>query len=72
MEVHVESWDEFLQAIQVSGNDVHCPNDAVWDMNEIAPDGIIGTIRFDCANVYGHNCTIKNLKYDGHINFHSG
>lgn len=71
-EVHVTSWSEFLQAIQVSGDDVHCPENAVWDMNELAPDGFIGTIRFDCANVYGNNCTIKNLKFDGHINFHSG
>ena len=71
-EVHVTSWTEFLQAIQVSGDDVNCPDGAVWDMNELAPDGFIGTIRFDCANVYGHNCTIKNLKYDGSIYFHSG
>ncbi|MCR4759852.1 MAG: hypothetical protein K5705_06240 [Oscillospiraceae bacterium] len=70
--VTVSSWTEFLQAIQISGDDVHCPENAVWDMNENAPDGFIGTIRFDCANVYGHNCTIKNLKYDGNINFHSG
>lgn len=71
-EVHVTSWTEFLSAIQVSGDTVHCPEDAIWDMNEIEPDGHVGTIRFDCDNVYGHNCTIKNLKYDGTINFHSG
>ena len=71
-EVHVTSWAEFLSAIQVSGDTVHCPEDAVWDMNELEPDGHIGTIRFDCDNVYGHNTTIKNLRYDGTINFHSG
>lgn len=71
-EVHVTSWSEFLQAIQASGDTVHCPDGAVWDMNNIEPDGHIGTIRFDCDAVYGHNTTIKNLKYDGNIPFHSG
>ena len=70
-EVHVTSWTEFLQAIQVSGDDVHCPDGAIWDMNELEPDGHVGTIRFDCSNVFGHNTAIKNLKYDGRIEFNS-
>ena len=71
-DVYVESWAEFLQAIQVSDDTVHCPENATWDMNELEPDGHIGTIRFDCDNVYGHNTTIKNLRYDGSVSFHSG
>lgn len=71
-DVYVTSWQEFLQAIQVSGNTVHCPDGAIWDMNELEPNGHVGTIRFDCDNVYGHNTTIKNLRYDGSVNFHSG
>jgi hypothetical protein len=71
-EVHVTSWPEFLQAIQASGDTVHCPDAAIWDMNELEPDGHIGAIRFDCDAVYGHNATIKNLRYDGQIQFHSG
>ena len=71
-EVHVTSWSQFLSAIQVSGDTVHCPEDAIWDMNELEPDGHIGNIRFDCDNVYGHNTTIKNLRYNGRIIFKDG
>lgn len=71
-DVIVNSWTEFLQAIQVSGDTVICPDNAIWDMNDIEPDGHIGTIQFNCHTVYGHNTTIKNLKYDGQINFSSG
>lgn len=71
-DVYVTSWQEFLQAILVSGDTVHCPENAIWDMNNIEPDGHVGAIRFDCDNVYGHNTTIKNLKYDGQIIFKNG
>lgn len=71
-DVVVNSWTEFLQAIQVSGDTVICPDSAVWDMNELEPDGHIGTIQFNCTTVYGHNTTIKNLKYDGQIKFRGG
>ena len=71
-EVHVTSWAEFLQAVQVAGDDVHCPDGAVWDMNELEPDGHVGSISFSCATVYGHNTTIRNLRYDGKITFASG
>ena len=71
-DVVVNCWAEFLQAIQVSGDTVICPDGAIWDMNEIEPDGHIGTISVNCDAIYGHNTTIKNLKIDGYISFHSG
>lgn len=71
MDVYVNSWPEFLQAIQVSGDTVHCPDGAIWDMNELEPDGHVGAISFNCDNVYGHNTTVKNLRYNGQISFKS-
>lgn len=68
-DVYVTSWQEFLQAILVSGDTVHCPENAIWDMNDIEPEGHSGTLRFECDNVYGNGTTIKNMMHSGSIQF---
>lgn len=59
--VQVNSWSEFVAAVAVSGDTVVCPEGAVWDMNEIAPEGISTQIVFRCAVIEGNGTTIRNL-----------
>ena len=58
--VNVNSWSEFLTAIAVSGDTVVLPENAVWDMNEIAPAGVNG-LTFLRAEVNGNGTEIKNM-----------
>ena len=64
-DVYVNSWSEFLTEIATSGNVVHLPENAVWDMNEIAPSGVSGEIRIACSAIRGHGTRIKNLRLSG-------
>lgn len=60
----VATWDEFLEVCD-SGNDtyVECARNVVWDMNEIAPNGISSGITLS-ANIDGSGATIRNLSSD--------
>lgn len=60
--VYVESWDDFLDAVQVAGDDVFCPENAIWDMNEIAPEGISTLPTVACTHIYGRGTEIRNLR----------
>lgn len=60
--VYVESWDEFLEAVQVAGDDVYLPENAVWDMNDIAPEGVDSLPRIECTHIYGRGTEIRNLR----------
>lgn len=64
-DVYVNSWSEFVTEIGKSGNVVHLPENAVWDMNEIAPSGVSGEIRIACSAIRGHGTRIKNLHLSG-------
>lgn len=64
-DVHVNNWPEFLTEIGKSGNVVHLPENAVWDMNKIAPSGISGEIMIACSGIRGHGTRIKNLHLSG-------
>lgn len=61
-DVYVESWDEFLEAVQVAGDDVYLPENAVWDMNEVAPEGISTLPTVACTHIYGRGTEIRNLR----------
>jgi hypothetical protein len=61
MDLYPESWADFVTAAGTSGADVYLPEGAVWDMNEIAPDGISGLV-LQCANLYGRGAEIRNLR----------
>lgn len=62
--VNVTSWAEFLEAAAVSGDTVVCPENAVWDIAEIEPEGHSGSITF-ASDVVGNGTTIKNLVLTG-------
>ena len=60
--VNVTTFAEFLEAVQVSGDTVNCPQNAVWDLNEIAPDGIANYTISYCAKITGNGTTIRNAR----------
>ena len=54
------NWNEFVDAITRGGTYVECPEDTVWDMNEIKPDGV-DQIYIRCTRIIGNGLIIKNL-----------
>ena len=64
--VNVNSWTEFLEAAAVSGDTVVCPENAVWDLADIEPEGHYGGIIIR-ANVNGNGTQIKNLVIENGI-----
>ena len=60
-DVYVNTWAEFLDAIAVEGNTVICPSQAIWDMNEIEPEGVTTLPAINCTAIQGNDTTIKNL-----------
>lgn len=69
--VQVNSWADFVQAVAVSGDTVICPENAIWDMNEIAPEGIAG-FSVNCASIQGNGTGIKNLRVQSSITLNGG
>lgn len=65
--VNVTNWAEFIEAIAVSGDTVVCPEDAVWDANDFAPNGITQDILWKCATVEGNGTIIRNAHFLGKI-----
>lgn len=61
------NWSEFLTAVQTENAYVECPANEVWDMNEIAPNGITSSIFWRAKEVRGNNLTIKNLTFQSGI-----
>lgn len=60
----VATWDEFLDVCDNGSNTyVECARNVVWDMNEIAPNGIASGITLS-ANIDGSGATIRNLVSD--------
>lgn len=58
-----DNWGEFVTAIGKSGAYVSCPENAVWDMNDVLPSGISSNIKVKCSYIYGNGLTIKNLTF---------
>ncbi len=56
----VDNWNDFVTAVGQYDAYVTCPEGLVFDMNEIAPDGINGII-INCKWLDGHGLTIKKL-----------
>ena len=59
--VNVNSWQEFLTAIAVSGDTVVLPEEAVWDANDFAPLGVLDDINWECETVEGRGTIIRNI-----------
>lgn len=74
--VTVNSFAEFVAAVAVAGDTVVLPQKAVWEMNELYPEGYNGDINLHCDTIEGNGTTINNLhifgrfykKYALHIN----
>ena len=60
-----ETWNEFVEAVETSAAYVECPERAVWDMNEINPDGLTSNIAWRAFSVEGNGTEIKNLYFNG-------
>lgn len=67
--VSVSSWSEFLTAIQVAGDTVTLPQNAVWDLNEIEPLGHLEDIQVNCNTISGNGTRIRNLHLFGQWKF---
>ena len=59
--VYVNDWDEFVEAIGVSGNTVILPEEAEWNMSEIMPYGLDSNVTIACSKIDGRGTRIKNL-----------
>lgn len=71
-DITVSSWEEFLEAIQTwydgdSYDTVYCPEEAVWDGNDFAPEGYTGNITIYCLNINGRGTEIRNWHMYGVI-----
>lgn len=66
-EVYVNSWEEFVTAVGVAGDTVILPEEATWNMNEIAPLGVSDIIYIRCAVIEGRGTRIKNLNITGYF-----
>ena len=61
-DVYVNTWAEFLEAVATEGNTVICPSQAIWDMNEIEPEGVTALPTVKCTSIQGNGTEIRNLK----------
>lgn len=59
------NWNEFLTAIQQENAYVECPENGIWDMNEMLPDGLKNTINWRACLTNANGLTIKNLYFNG-------
>lgn len=60
--VSVTSWAEFVAAVGTSGNVVECPQNAVWDLNDISPEHL-DTLEINCAEIHGNGLIIRNMNF---------
>lgn len=67
--VSVTNWAEFLEAVQTSNADVVLPENEVWDMNEIAPEGVSTLPAISCNSISGNGTEIRNLYTNGVFTF---
>lgn len=64
--VNVSSWDEFIQAVSGRGDTVVLPQNAVWDFNDLYPEGVPSNKHGDIwsAKIVGNGTTLKNVLVD--------
>lgn len=59
--IKVNNWYEFLEAVGTAGATVECPENAVWDFNEIAPEGITENITVNADTINGNGTDLRNM-----------
>lgn len=61
----VVNWEEFISVCGIDGCYITCPENSVWDMNEILPDGLTSDVIMDMYEFDGNGLQIKNLYANG-------
>lgn len=56
------NWNEFVTAIQTTDAYIECPENVVWDMNNVMPQGLSSTITINASRVKGNGLNIRNLR----------
>lgn len=56
----VDTWPDFVTAVGTSGAYVEIVPGTIWNMNDIAPNGV-GNINVSCVDVNGHGAVIQAL-----------
>ena len=64
----VDTWADFVTAVGKSGVYVECAEGAVWDMNDIAPNGV-GQVSVLAKSVNGNGTAIKSIFKNGGVVF---
>lgn len=65
----VDTWADFVTAVGESDAYVECAEGTVWDMNDIAPDGISSRINIYAKSINGNGVIIKKLYFTSNASF---
>jgi hypothetical protein len=65
----VDTWADFVTAVGKSDVYVECAEGTVWDMNDIAPDGINSKINIYAKSINGNGVIIKKLYFTSNASF---
>lgn len=65
----VDTWADFVTAVGKSDVYVECAEGTVWDMNDIAPDGIKSRINIYAKSINGNGVIIKKLYFTSNASF---
>lgn len=65
----VDTWADFVTAVGKSDAYVECAEGTVWDMNDIAPDGINSRINIYAKSINGNGAIIKKTYFTSNGSF---
>lgn len=65
----VDTWADFVTAVGKSDAYVECAEGTVWDMNDIAPDGINSRINIYAKSISGNGAIIKKTYFTSNGSF---
>lgn len=57
-----DTWSNFVSAVNNTSAYVKIPENTVWDMNEILPDGLTNYVKVRCNEIEGNFAEIRNLR----------
>lgn len=66
----VDTWADFVTAVGKSDVYVECAEGTVWDMNDIAPDGINSRINIYAKSISGNGVIIKKTYFTSNGSFY--
>lgn len=65
----VDTWADFVTAVGKSDVYVECAEGTIWDMNDIAPDGINSRINIYAKSISGNGVIIKKTYFTSNGSF---